>query len=90
VWLTPWWRASGRAHEGWLYLAVALVGHHLQRLVPVFEQIDHALPVKTGVANSDIVRSYAERWRRKSEHGDKWTLCFITAGVKPPEKAGRP
>jgi len=37
---------------------LALVGHHLQRLVPVFEQIDHALPVKTGVANSDIVRSY--------------------------------
>ena len=37
---------------------LALVGHHLQRLVPVFEQIDRALPVKTGVTNSDIVRSY--------------------------------
>ena len=37
---------------------LALVGHHLQRLVPVLEQIDQALPVKTGVTNSDIVRSY--------------------------------
>ena len=37
---------------------LALVGHHLQRLTPVFEQIDQALPVKTGVTNSDIVRSY--------------------------------
>jgi len=37
---------------------LALVGHHLQQLVPVFEQIDRALPVKTGVTNSDIVRSY--------------------------------
>jgi len=34
---------------------LALVGHHMQRLVPVFEQIDQALPVKTGVTNSDIV-----------------------------------
>jgi len=37
---------------------LALVGHHLQRLTPVFEQIDRALPVKTGVTNSDILRSY--------------------------------
>jgi Transposase DDE domain group 1 len=37
---------------------LALVGHHLQRLVPVLEQIDQALPVKAGVTNSDIVRSY--------------------------------
>lgn len=37
---------------------LALVGHHLKRLSPVFEQIDKALPVRTGVSTSDIVRSY--------------------------------
>ena len=37
---------------------LALVGHHLQRLAPVFKQIDQALPVRTGVANGDILRSY--------------------------------
>lgn len=37
---------------------LALVGHHLQRLAPVLKQIDQALPVRTGVANSDILRSY--------------------------------
>jgi hypothetical protein len=37
---------------------LALVGHHMQRLVPVFEEIDQALPLKTGVTNSDILRSY--------------------------------
>ena len=37
---------------------LALVGHHLNRLDPVFKQIDTALPVVGGVANSDIVRSY--------------------------------
>lgn len=37
---------------------LALVGHHLRRLSPVFKQIDRALPVRTGVCNSDIVRSY--------------------------------
>jgi len=37
---------------------LALVGHHMQRLVPVFDEIDQALPVKTGVINSDILRSY--------------------------------
>ena len=37
---------------------LALVGHHLKRLSPVFKQIDKALPVRTGVSTSDIVRSY--------------------------------
>lgn len=37
---------------------LALVGHHLQRLTPVFRQIDGALPVSGGVAVSDILRSY--------------------------------
>ncbi|NDZ13443.1 IS1380 family transposase [Variovorax sp. WS11] len=37
---------------------LALVGHHLNRLAPVFKQLDDALPVRNGVANSDILRSY--------------------------------
>ena len=37
---------------------LALVGHHLNRLAPVFKQLDGALSVKNGVANSDILRSY--------------------------------
>ena len=37
---------------------LASVGHHLNRLVPVFKQLDTALPVAGGVANSDIVGSY--------------------------------
>jgi hypothetical protein len=37
---------------------LALVGPHLQRLAPVFEQIDQTFPVKLGVSNSDILRSY--------------------------------
>jgi hypothetical protein len=36
---------------------LSLVGHHLDRLVPVFKQIDVALPVLTGgVANLLISR----------------------------------
>ena len=35
-----------------------MVGHHLKRLAPVFKQIDQALPVRTRVKTSDIVRSY--------------------------------
>ena len=37
---------------------LALVGHHLNRLAPVFKQLDAALPVRNGVANSDILRSF--------------------------------
>src|SRR6478736_4285923 len=37
---------------------LALAGHHLNRLAPVFKQLDAALPVRNGVANSDILRSY--------------------------------
>ena len=35
-----------------------MVGHHLNRLAPVFKRIDTALPVVGGVANSDVLRSY--------------------------------
>ena len=37
---------------------LALVGHFLNTIAPVLTRIDAALPVRTGVANSDIVRSY--------------------------------
>jgi len=37
---------------------LALVGHHLRGLAPVFKRMDQALAVRTGVAASDIVRSY--------------------------------
>jgi hypothetical protein len=37
---------------------LALVGPYLKALRPVLASIDAALPVKGGVANSDIVRSY--------------------------------
>jgi Transposase DDE domain group 1 len=37
---------------------LALVGHYLKALQPVLGRLDATLPVKSGVANSDIVRSY--------------------------------
>lgn len=37
---------------------LALVGHHLERLAPLFKEIDAALPVRNGVATSCILRSY--------------------------------
>jgi hypothetical protein len=37
---------------------LALVGLQLERLAPLFKRIDAAMPVRNGVANSDIVRSY--------------------------------
>lgn len=39
---------------------LALVGHHLQQLTPVFKRVDAAVAVRTGVASSDIVRSYLD------------------------------
>ena len=37
---------------------LALMGHYLNALRPVLARLDAALPVKSGVANSDIVRCY--------------------------------
>ena len=37
---------------------LALVGHYLNALAPHFARIDAALPVRGGVANSDVLRSY--------------------------------
>ena len=39
-------------------VGLALVGRYLKTLQPVFGRLDAALPVKSGAANSDIVRSY--------------------------------
>jgi hypothetical protein len=38
--------------------AVLALVDHLKTLAPVFAEVDAALPVRTGVASSDIVRSY--------------------------------
>jgi hypothetical protein len=37
---------------------LALVGHLLKSLAPTLADVDAALPVRAGVASSDIVRSY--------------------------------
>lgn len=37
---------------------LALVGHYLNALRPSFKRLDAALPIRGGVANSDVVRSY--------------------------------
>lgn len=37
---------------------LALIGHFLKTLAPVLSDVDAALPVRSGVASSDIVRSY--------------------------------
>ena len=37
---------------------LALVGEHLKTLAPVLARLDVAVPVRGGVSNSDIVRSY--------------------------------
>jgi hypothetical protein len=37
---------------------LSLVRHYLQCLQPVWYRLDAALPVKGGVANSDVLRSY--------------------------------
>jgi Transposase DDE domain group 1 len=37
---------------------LALVGHYLNALQPLLRRLDAALPVKGGVANSDVLRSY--------------------------------
>lgn len=37
---------------------LALVGHYLQSLAGEFKRLDAALPIRNGVCNADIVRSY--------------------------------
>ncbi len=37
---------------------LALVGHYLRALEPAWRRLDAALPVRSGVSSSDIVRSY--------------------------------
>jgi hypothetical protein len=38
--------------------SLAFAGYYLKALKPALGRLDAALPVKYGVANSDIVRSY--------------------------------
>ena len=37
---------------------LALVGHYLEAMAPQWAKLDAALPVRSGVSNSDIVRAY--------------------------------
>jgi hypothetical protein len=37
---------------------LALVGHYFKPLTPLLKDLDEALPVRNGVSNSDILRSY--------------------------------
>ena len=37
---------------------LALVGHYLKAVQPVLVRLDAALPIKGGVTNGDILRSY--------------------------------
>ncbi len=37
---------------------LALVAHYLRALQPVLKRLDSAMPIRAGVANSDIVRAY--------------------------------
>ena len=37
---------------------LALVGQHLNALQPLFARLDAAMPIKGGVPNSDVLRSY--------------------------------
>jgi len=52
---------------------LALVGHHLKTLAPVLAEVDAALPVRTGVASSDIVRSYLGLLTSSSSR--RWALA---------------
>ena len=37
---------------------LALVGHYLEAMAPQWAKVDAALPVRSGVSNSDIIRAY--------------------------------
>ena len=37
---------------------LALVGHYLKALDPAWRRLDAALPVRSGVSNSDVLRTY--------------------------------
>jgi hypothetical protein len=70
---------------------LALVGHFLNALAPVLADVDAALPVRTGVATSDIVRSYLGLLvQGKSDfdaienlRGDKFFKQALGIGVLP-------
>ena len=80
---------------------LALVGHHLKTLAPVLAEVDAAVPVRAGVATSDIVRSYLGLLvQGKSDfdaienlRGDKFFKrslgIGLVAGVYPASRAAR-
>ena len=37
---------------------LALVGHYLKALQPAFKGVDKAMPIRSGVSTSDVLRSY--------------------------------
>lgn len=55
---------------------LALVGHYLNALQPAFKRLDAAMALRSGVSNSDVLRSYLEliEARRPDDLGhDLWT-----------------
>ncbi len=60
---------------------LALVGQYLKAVQPVLGRLDAALPVKGGVANSDIVRSMPIRLTPKTTTGSvrAWRSIFRRA-----------
>jgi hypothetical protein len=70
---------------------LALVGHHLKPLAPTFGAMDAALPVRAGVACSDIVRSYlgllvqgkSDFDAIENHRGDKFFKQALGVGLLP-------
>ena len=50
---------------------LALVGHYLKALGPQWTALERALPVRAGVSNSDVLRSYLG-WRRARATSTRW------------------
>ena len=70
---------------------LALVGHFLKTLAPALADVDASLPVRTGVATSDIVRSYlgllvqgkSDFDAIESVRGDKFFKQALGVGLLP-------
>ena len=58
-----------------------------------FGKVDEALLTPlvkaVGALVSDVAVASGERWRRETEHIDKWKVCDNNPGLRP-ERAGRP
>jgi hypothetical protein len=70
---------------------LALVGHYLKALAPQWAQLDAALPIRAGVSNSDVLRSYLGLLvQGKSDfdavegyRGDKFFKAALGIGLLP-------